>query len=111
MDRLIVSRIFLICLATALIAVAVVLRRKTRSIIIDFFAATTSPINLAVFRVVVFWTLLHSCHHSRVVWFSQIPAELRVAPLGIEWLRDYLPINREWATSACMLLGVFSFTA
>jgi len=111
MSRLVVSRIFLICLATALIAVAFVRRRKTRSIIVDFFAATTSPINLAVFRIVVFWTLLHSCHDSRVVWFSEIPAELRVAPIGLEWLPDYLPINRRWATFACMLLRVFSFTA
>ncbi len=111
MDRLTVSRIFLICLATALIVVAVVLRRKVRPILIEFFTATTSPINLAVFRVVVFWTLLQSCHHSRVVWFSQIPAVLRVAPLGLEWLPHYLPIDPRWATSACMLLRVFSFTA
>lgn len=111
MGRLTFSRIFLICLATALIAVAFVWRRKTRSIIGDFFAATTSPINLAVFRVVVFWILLHSCHDSRVVWFSEIPAELRVAPIGLEWLPDYLPINRTWATFACILLRVVSFTA
>lgn len=111
MDRLTFTRIFLICLATALVAVAFVWRRKLRSVIVDFFAAATSPINLAVFRVAVFWALLHSCHDSRVIWFSQIPAELRVAPIGLEWLPEYLPIDGRWSTVACTLLGVFSFTA
>jgi predicted DCC family thiol-disulfide oxidoreductase YuxK len=46
-----------------------------------------------------------------VVWFSQIPAELRVAPIGLGWLLDYLPINPTWVRVSSTLLLVCSFTA
>lgn len=109
MARLTFSRIFLVALMTAM--VAFVSRRKTRSVIVDYFAAATSPLNLAVFRVAVFWTLLQSCDDSRVVWFSQIPEKLRVSPIGLEWLPEHVPIDDRWSTVACRLLEMFSFTA
>ncbi len=108
--RVAFSRIVLICITIQLIVVVSLLHRRTRGIIKRFFTATTHPINLAVFRIVLFFTLFNSVDVSEVVWFSQFPVELRFAPTGLEWLPDYLPINETWATASSTLFRVFCFT-
>src|SRR5438034_765519 len=66
----------------------------------DFFNAEASPSNLAVFRIVFFIALACSFSISNIVWFSSIPAELRFAPPGLQWLLTHLPIDDKWAWTA-----------
>jgi predicted DCC family thiol-disulfide oxidoreductase YuxK len=109
MNRLILSRMVFIFVTIQLITMATIKYRSVLRIIKEFFTAATHPINLAVFRVVLFWILFNSVDVSQIVWFSQIPAELRVAPIGLGWLLDYLPIDETWATVSSRLLLIFSF--
>src|SRR5579884_534520 len=106
-SRAIFFRMLLICIAIQLIVAASLLNHKTRCVIKGFFTATTHPINLAIFRFVLFFTMFSSVNISEVVWFSQIPAELRFMPTGLGWLPHYLPINEKWATVSSALFRVF----
>jgi len=110
LGRLLFSRILFLCILAQLTLMAAVMHRHTTRILKEFFFAATHPLNLAVFRVVLFYIILNSVDIPTVVWFSQIPAELRVAPIGVQWLIDYLPINPTWATTASVLLIIASFT-
>ena len=106
-----------------LIALQVVLlagMRFGRSAALKFFSETTHPINLGIFRIVLFTVLMVYVDIPQVVRFSGFPAELRVAPFGIGWLINILPINPIWATAASYLfiiacvggiLGFFSRTS
>ena len=111
--RLFLSRILVVCIALYGVLLLVILRDYFLRIVKEFFRATAHPINLAVFRIVVFCILLFwaSRGFSRIVWYSQVPPEFRIAPVGLKWILDVLPINETWATIACALLLVFSFTA
>jgi hypothetical protein len=94
--------------------------RYGRSIVSKFFSEVTHPINLGIFRIVLFATLIIYVDIPQVVQFSRFPVELRVAPFGIGWLINILPINPAWATVASYLfivacvsgvLGFFSRTS
>jgi predicted DCC family thiol-disulfide oxidoreductase YuxK len=111
LSRVIVSRVIFLCIISHVMVIASVKYRSTICIIKEFFTAVAHPINLAVFRMVLFWMLFNSVDISQVVWWSQVPAALRIAPRGLGWLLDYLPINETWATISAQLFLVFSFTA
>ena len=112
LGRLLYSRVLLICIAIYLIVIAGLKYRSLMNTGRGFFSAATHPINLAIFRVVLFYMIFDAVDVSKVTWFSQIPAELRVAPQGLGWLIvDYLPINATFAKFAAQSLLLCSFTA
>jgi len=110
--RLLFSRMVLIGIVAYLIAMGVIFRRKVRQVISDFFSAEAHPVNLAIFRLVLFGTIFYSVWSERslAVLFSNVPAELRVAPVGLGSILPYLPINEAWASVSTVLLLIFSFT-
>lgn len=60
----------------------------------EFFCATAGPLNLAVFRIAVFaWLLWLFCSVDFAA-YTQIPAELRVAPPGYAGVFHLIPWNR-----------------
>lgn len=69
------------------------------------------PIDLAVFRIVLFYVIFKSVNVSSVVWFSQMPKALLFPPWGTGWLPDSVPINETVANTACAMLRWASFTA
>lgn len=71
-----------------------------REIITNFFKQETHPINLAVFRIALFATLIVLPFFYPPVWFSRLPEALRFPPYGLEGLADYIPINEPWARTA-----------
>ena len=77
--------------------------RYGRSVVSNFFSETTHPVNLGVFRIVLFAALIFYVDVPQVIQFSGFPSELRVAPIGIGWLIDILPITPAWATVATYL--------
>lgn len=108
--RVFLSRLVLMGIVGQLIVLAYYWRYQVLRTIENFFTAATHPINLAVFRVVFFGSFI-TINISNIVEFSQIPAELRVLPVGFGWLFSYLPINETLAKITGTLLLVFCFTA
>ena len=66
----------------------------------EFFFARTDARNLAVFRIVVFGTLLWAGYRTDVVAFTKIPTELRVAPTLYEGWMDDIPFGASFAAAA-----------
>ncbi|HTR80619.1 MAG TPA: HTTM domain-containing protein [Bacteroidota bacterium] len=94
--------------------------RYGTSTIKNFFSEVSHPINLAIFRVVLFSAVLFYCDIPQVIQFSGFPSALRVAPFGLGWLLTIVPINPAWALAlscifilACVsgLVGFFSRTS
>lgn len=71
-----------------------------------FLVVSTHPLNLAVFRIVVFGLALAEAFDpgGDVVWYSAVPAVLRVGPPGWQWLLPGLPFG---APIARVMLVVF----
>ncbi len=83
-----------------------VLWRRAPRFVRDFFTATTSPFNLAVFRVALFTIVLFSFSIHSVTWFAGLPAELRFPPAGLGFLIAHIPINQAIAWYAAAALTV-----
>src|SRR2546430_5818312 len=84
----------------------VLLWRRRPKFVHDFFAATSSPINIAVFRVVLFTTVLFSFSIHNVTWYARLPAELRFPPAGLGFLLRYIPVNESIAWYAAVALTI-----
>ncbi|HMO57995.1 MAG TPA: DCC1-like thiol-disulfide oxidoreductase family protein [Roseiflexaceae bacterium] len=112
-DRVALSRLALGLGAAALGSMVLARRDHVGRLIHAFFAATTSPFNLAIVRIVFFATLLIWFDSTQVRFFSRLPAELLVGPVGLRWLPDVLPIitNEPLAQIASSLLLVCCFMA
>src|SRR5262249_42748372 len=87
------SRLVVLAVCMQAIVVATLLWRQTQQTVTDFFTARSSPINLAILRIVFFAVLFQFVDVEHVVWFSQIPPELRFPPVGLGWLLPYVPVN------------------
>lgn len=109
--RLLFSRILLVCGLAYVFLVAALLHRRTRRVLRDFFTARGDALNLAVFRIVVFWTLFDSVDLARIAWFSELPRVLLVPPAGLGWLLDDLPINASLAETSAGVVRIFALTA
>jgi predicted DCC family thiol-disulfide oxidoreductase YuxK len=111
-SRIIFSRALVICIGIYLIVVLSFLYRPVLSYLREFFTAATHPLNLTVFRVVFFSTLLANAedYSWEVSWFSQLPPDLQFPPHGLGWLLTFLPINETWAKISSYLLIVVGYT-
>jgi len=108
--RLIFSRAAMIGIAAELAMLAVLERRKVLRIVRTFFAETSHSVNLAIFRMAVFWGILYDFHFSSVLSFSRMPSGLRFAPWGMSALLPHLLIDPRWVKIAGALLLIFSAT-
>ncbi|PYS65544.1 MAG: hypothetical protein DMF74_03695 [Acidobacteria bacterium] len=73
----------------------------------DFFTATSAPVNLAVFRIVLFTLVLFSFSMGNVAWFGSLPPELRFPPTGLNFLISHIPITETvaWYAALALTLG------
>jgi predicted DCC family thiol-disulfide oxidoreductase YuxK len=94
--------------------------RRAPQFVKSFFTAVTAPLNLAVFRIVLFSLVLFSFSIHETTWFGSLPAELRFPPMGLQFILAYVPVNETvaWYASvalviACVacILGVFTRTS
>ena len=82
----------MILVATGLLVLAACLRRREIvATMREYFGASGSPVNLAVFRIVVFALLLHLHMDYSAAWFAEIPEALRVMPPGWGWFWRLVP--------------------
>lgn len=108
--RLFFSRAALIGIAVELAILVVLRRRRVLQILKAFFTTATHPLNLAIFRMAVFWGIFNEVQLASIVSFSRMPSGLQFAPWGMSALLPHLPIDATWATIAGVLLLVFSTT-
>jgi predicted DCC family thiol-disulfide oxidoreductase YuxK len=94
--------------------------RRAPRFVHDFFTAATSPVNLAIFRIVLFAVVLSSFSIHNVQWFAALPADLQFAPPGLSLVLAHVPINQTVAwyasvalTISCVfcMIGLFTRTA
>ena len=73
----------------------------------DFFTATSAPVNLAVFRIVLFTLVLFSFSMGNVAWFGSLPPELRFPPTGLNFVISHIPITETvaWYAALALTLG------
>ena len=73
----------------------------------DFFTATSAPVNLAVFRIVLFTLVLFSFSMGNVAWFGSLPPELRFPPTGLNFVISHIPITETvvWYAALTLTLG------
>jgi len=107
-------------MGTLLILVPCLFWRRAPKFIKAFFADTTAPVNLAVFRIVFFLLILFSFSVKNSAWFGNLSAELRFPPTGLRFLLAFIPINESvaWFASAALIvaclaciLGLFTRTS
>lgn len=83
------SRTILLTVFGQILLAAALLYRRTYRLLRDFFTTATHPLNLAVFRIVVFGFFLYAGYGSTASWYAELPEELRYPPYGIARLMDY----------------------
>jgi hypothetical protein len=73
-----------------LVGAAFVFRRPkaTFEFLRKFFLHACAAENLAILRIIMFWTIFTDARTNGAVWFAELPASLREAPLGWGWLQD-----------------------
>jgi len=112
--------IAVVSMGTLLILVPCLFWRRAPKFVKAFFADTTAPVNLAVFRIVFFLLILFSFSVRNSAWFGNLSAELRFPPTGLRFLLAFIPINESvaWFASAALIvaclaciLGLFTRTS
>jgi len=111
--RLRFSRALCILTASLLILATIFKRQKIFSSIRDYFLAKSHPLNLAIFRIVLFGYLLSVSQNpfQQTLWFSQLPKELMSAPYGMGWIADKFFFDDQTAILLVNLYYFFCFTA
>lgn len=109
-SKLLLSRGFLVGVAIVLIVLAIRNRGRVKDTINRFFTESTHPLNLAIFRIVIFLTLIQLIDVPKLVWYSQMPKELLSLPGNLGWLFHYLPIEPNVALVTSILMLVFCIT-
>jgi len=98
--------IALIAAGTLMLLGPLLLWRRAPRFVRDFFSATTSPLNLAIFRVVLFAVLLGSFSIHNVQWFAALPADFQFPLPGLSFVLAYIPINETVAWYASVALTI-----
>jgi len=111
-SKLTFSHAVTIVIAVELAVSIVLLRRRSLAVVRAFFTSVTHPLNLALFRIVVFWGIFREVRLAgkTLIPFTRIPAGLQVAPWGMGTILHHLPINQPWATTAAVLVLILSAT-
>ena len=105
------SRALFGVICTALLVVGSLNYKRVCVVVQDFFGAATGPINLAIFRIVVFWLLLQTVQLKPPLWFCHMPPILRIAPYGLAWLDNDFFFNEHVVQVAVASFHLFGFAA
>ena len=80
-------------------------------VFVRFFSEKDSPWNLAIFRAVFLAGILLTFDKANILWFSRLPSELIIPPVGWKHILLYLPINPAVADFGCMVFMIACFCA
>ena len=114
-ERVLLSRALFCAIVLALVVFGVRHPDFVRTTWRRFWYAIGHPLNLAVYRIVlfatIFWDLDGDYPLDQLVFFSQLPTDLRFAPRGLELITPHLPTSPELAVASYVVVQVFAFTA
>lgn len=85
--------------------------RRAPRFVKEFFGAVSAPLNLAIFRIVLFVFVLLSFSVHNTAWYGSLPHELRFPPPGLYLVLEHLPLNEDLAWFASLLLVIFCLTS
>jgi hypothetical protein len=111
-----VARVAAVLFALLLVGAALRWRERVRGTWRKFWSEPTSPVNAAVLRIFLFYTLMKSAIGQNPVWYARLPLGERELPLGWGWLGS-LPFDEALASgaedalivsSAAAMLGLFT---
>jgi hypothetical protein len=91
--------------ALVVLYVAVQRRERTLEVLRKFWLEPTSPVNVAVLRIIVFYLLHRSAIGQNPVWYTRLPESQRSLPWGWGWLGS-LPFDERLASGAEIALIV-----
>jgi predicted DCC family thiol-disulfide oxidoreductase YuxK len=94
-----------------LVLAPLLLWRRAPGFVKDFFGAVSAPLNLAIFRIVLFVVVLLSFSVHNIAWYGSIPKELRFPPPGLYLVLQHLPLNEDLAWFTSLLLVIFCLTS
>jgi hypothetical protein len=77
----------------------------------NYFSEKGSPFNIAIFRILFFALVFAFLKTQRPVWFSHMPSELFVAPVGMRHVLSIVPITPDLVFRMKILFMVFCFLA
>ena len=75
-SRIYLSRNILSLIACQIILMSVLFRSKVVEVLKEYFSAKSHPLNLAIFRIFIFFSIWQSSFSSGPVFFSGLPKEL-----------------------------------
>ena len=104
-DRLFI-RIMRAGILAQLLGLVLLERGRVAALVRRFFNEASSPLNLAVFRIVLFLMVLTCVDTELIAWFNALPPELRHAPLGLGAIVSRLPVGQETARIGAVALTV-----
>ena len=109
------SRLGFLGIMAALGLIAIARWERTVALLHAFWYAVTHPMNLAIYRVVLFATILFNLDndsgYTQILFFAGLPKDLMIPPTGMEFILPWLPINPDIAWWALTLMNVFCVTA
>jgi len=110
-DRVALSRNILYLLTLQLFFITLLWRKKAMGVFVKYFSSESHPLNLAIFRIVIFSSILKSLSTSNTLFFSGLSRELLYPPPGLEKIVQILPINPEIALIGKIVLTVSALLA
>jgi len=110
-NRLMFSRGFVLLAAFIILSCGIYYRRKVFLSIKGFFFEKAHPVNLSIFRIVLFAVILSLLHNSYFEFFCQMSKGLEFPVVGMGWLVRFMPFIREWAEVIFRLSQIFCITA
>ena len=84
---------------------------RIKLIIKNYFSEEDSPFNIAIFRIILFFFVLTSFHEDRIIWFSQLPSDLKFPPVGMNFILSVIPITPSLVHQVMILFIAVSFLA
>ncbi len=99
------SRLLLVGFVAVLTFVTFRSPRRAVETFRKFIFVPAAPLNLAVFRIVVFAAVLQKLNLGTAVWLAHIPEDLMAPPWGMRTIVDIVPLTPEWVWWAGWLLG------
>ena len=78
----------------------------------NYFSEKDSPFNIAIFRIVFFaFFLTHLNGWGKNIWFSQLPTEMMVPPIGMKFILSVVPVTPDLVKKLMILFIIFCFLA
>ena len=114
-------RYYLIIISILLVILLIVAKKlyhfSVLTYIKSFFYQPSHPVNLSIFRIVLFSLIFTQINLDHLLWFSNVPKELIFPPKIFFWSLDFLKINESWirisywifcVTCIMSILGLFT---